>query len=165
MIQEISLNLGKNNELRSISTYFVPFLPSPVPQQPHNQQTCKHLLFSSSAMFNSSMWPQGLQDPRLLCPPLSPGVCLNSCPSSLWCHATISSSVIPFSSCLQSFPKSEAFLGQLFASGGQSTGASASASVLPVNIQDWYHLGLTALISLLSKLPWKHGGYKISSLV
>ena len=76
----------------------------------------------------------------------------NSCPSSRWCHPAISSSVIPFSSCLQSFPASGSFpMSQLFTSGGQSIGASASASVLPMNIHDWFPLGLTDLISLQSK--------------
>ena len=70
----------------------------------------------------------------------------NLCPSSRWCHSTISSSVVPFSSCLQSFPASGSVLSQLFASGGQSIGASASTSVLPMNIQDWFPLGLTGLI-------------------
>ena len=79
-------------------------------------------------------------------------VCSNSCPSSQWCHPTISSSVIPFSSCLQSFPTSGSFLmSWLFASGGQSIGAPTSASVLPMNIQDWFPLGLTGLISLQTK--------------
>ena len=77
----------------------------------------------------------------------SPGVCSNSCPVSQWCHPTISSSVFPLSSCLQSFPASGSFLmSQLFASGGQSIGALASASVLPMSIQDWFPLGLTDLI-------------------
>ena len=79
-------------------------------------------------------------------------VCLNSCLLSGWCHPTISSSVIPFSSCLQSFPASGSFpMSQLFASGGQSIGVSASASILPMNIQDWFPLGLTSWLSLLSK--------------
>ena len=76
----------------------------------------------------------------------------NSCPSSRWCHPTISSSAIPFSSCFQSFPASGSFpMSQFFASGGQSIGASASASVFPMNIQDWFPLGLTGLISFQSK--------------
>ena len=92
-----------------------------------------------------------MQHDRLPCPSPSPGACANSCPLSRWCHPTISSSVVPFS-CLQSFPASGSFqLSQFFASGGQSTGVSASASVLPINIQDWFPLGLTGLISLLSK--------------
>ena len=89
---------------------------------------------------------------RLPCPSLSPGACSNSYPLSRWCHPTISSSVVPFSSCLQSFPASGSFpMNLLFAAGGQSIGASASASVLPKNIQGWFPLGLTSLISLRSK--------------
>ena len=82
----------------------------------------------------------------------APGACSNSCPSSQWCHPTISSSVVPFSSCLQSCPASGSFLmSWLFTSVGQSIGVSASALVLPMNIQDWFPLGLTGLISLQSK--------------
>ena len=107
--------------------------------------------FSHSVM-SDSLWPHGLQQARLPCPSPIPGVCSNSCPLSLWCHPTISSSVIPFSSYLQSFPVSGSFsMNELFASGCQNIGASASASVLPMNIQDWYSLGLTGLISLQSK--------------
>ena len=99
-----------------------------------------------------TLWPHGLQHARLSCPSPTPKVCLNSCPLSRWCHPTISSSVIPFPSCLQSFPASGSFpMSQLFISGGQSTEASASASVPPMNIQDWFPLGLTYLISLQSK--------------
>ena len=100
--------------------------------------------------------PHGLEHPRLPCLSLSPRACSNSCLSSLWCHPTILSSMVPFSSCLQSFPASASFpMSQLFASGGQSLGASASASVLPMNIQDWFPLGLTGLISLESKGLWR----------
>ena len=107
--------------------------------------------FSHSVM-SDSLWPHGLQQARLPCPSPIPGVCSNSCPLSLWCYPTISSSVIPFSSYLQSFPVSGSFsMNELFASGCQNIGASASALVLPMNIQDWYSLGLTGLISLLSK--------------
>ena len=96
------------------------------------------------------LWPHGLQHTRLPCPSPAPGACSNSCPSNQWCHATISSSVISFSSCLQFCPASGSFLiSQFFTPGGQSMGASAS--VLPVNIQDWFPLRLTGLISLLSK--------------
>ena len=99
-----------------------------------------------------SLWPYGLQHARLPCPSPSPRVCSNSCPLSQWYYLTISSSVIPFSSCLQSYPVSGSFLmSWLFASGGQSIGASASALVLPMNIQDWFPFGLTGLISLQSK--------------
>ena len=95
--------------------------------------------------------PHGLQHPRLPCPP-SPGACSNLCPLSRWCRPTISSSVVPFSFCRQSFPASGSFLvSLLFESDGQNIGASISASVPPVNTQDWFPLGLTSLISLQSK--------------
>ena len=96
--------------------------------------------FSLSVM-SDSLLPHGLQHARLPCPSLTPGACSNSCSLSQWCHPTISSSVIPFSSCLPSFPASGYFpMSQVFASGGQSTGDSASASVLPMNIQYWFPL-------------------------
>ena len=96
--------------------------------------------FSSSVVSNS-LQPHGLQHARLPCPSPTPGACSNSCPPSRWCHPTISSSVVPFSFRLQSFPASRSFpVSQFFASGGQSMGASASASVLPMNIQDWFLL-------------------------
>ena len=86
------------------------------------------------------------------CPAPTPRACSNSCPSSQWCHPTISSSVIPFSFCLQSFPASTSFpMNQLFASGGQRIGVSASVPVLPMNIQDWFPLGLIGWISLQSQ--------------
>ena len=98
------------------------------------------------------LWPHGLQHVRLPCPSPTPRACSSSCPSSWWCHSTISSSVVPFSSCLQSFPASGSFpISQFFASGGQSTGVSASASVLPMNIQDWFPLGWTGWTTLQSK--------------
>ena len=101
------------------------------------------------SVVSDSLQPCELQPFRLSCPSLSVGVCSNSCPLSQWCHPTISSSVVPFSSCLQSFPASGSFpMSQLFPSGGQSIGASASASVLPINIQGWFPLGWTGLISL-----------------
>ena len=94
--------------------------------------------------------PHGLQHARLLFPSPTPWACSNSCPLSWWCHPTISSSVIPFSSHLQSFPASGSFpRSQSFTSGGQIIGVSVS--VLPMNIQDWFPLGLTGLISLHSK--------------
>ena len=102
-----------------------------------------------------TLWPHRLQHSRLPCLSPSSGACSNSHPLSQWCHTTISSSVIPFSSCLQFFPASGAFLmSQLFASVGQSIGVSASASVLSKNIQDWFPLGRTGLISLQSKGLW-----------
>ena len=97
--------------------------------------------FSSvHSVVSDSLWPHGLQHARLPCPSPAPRAYSNSCPSSWWCHPTISSSVIPFSR-LQSFPMS-----QFFISGGQSIGVSAAASVLPMNIQDWFRLGLTGWI-------------------
>ena len=96
--------------------------------------------------------PHGLQHARLPCPSWSPGACSKSCPLSPWCHLAISSSVIPFSSGLQSFPASGSFpMSRLFTSGGQSIGVSASASVLPMNIQDWFPLRWTYLNFLWSK--------------
>ena len=93
-----------------------------------------------------SLWPHGLQHAGLPCPSLSPGVCSNSCPLSQWCHPTISSSVIPFFSRHLSFPASGSFLmSWFFTSGSQSIGASASASILPMNNQDWFTLGWTGL--------------------
>ena len=110
-----------------------------------------YLLFSLSVM-SDSLKPHGLQHARLPCPPPSPGVCSNSCPLSQWCHPTILSSVIPFSSWLQSFPASESFqMSRLFASGGQSIGASASVSVLPMNIQGWNPLRSTGHFGLAKK--------------
>ena len=115
---------------------------------------------------SDSLRPQGLQHARIPCLSPSPRACLNSCPWSRWCHPSISSSVTPFSFCLQSFPASGSFpMSQFFASGGQSIGASASVSVLPMNIQDWFSLGWTGWISLQSKglsrvfsntTVWKH---------
>ena len=107
--------------------------------------------FSHSVMCDS-LWPHGLQHARLPCPPSTPRACSNSCPSCWWCHPTILSSVVPFSSCLQSFPASGSFpMNQFFESGGQSIGVWVSASFLPMNIQDWFPLGLTGLISWQSK--------------
>ena len=104
------------------------------------------------SVVSDSLRPHGLQHARLPCPSLTLGVNSNSCPLSWWCHLTILSSVVPFSSCLQSFPTSGPFqMSQFFVSDGQSIGASASASVLPMNIQDWFPLGWTVWISLQSK--------------
>ena len=115
---------------------------------------------------SNSLRPHGLYHTRLPCPSPTPGVYSNSCPSRWWCHPTILSSVVPFSSRLQSFPASRSFpVSRFFTSGGPSIGVSASASVLPVNIQDLFPLVLTGLISLQSKglsrvfyntTVWKH---------
>ena len=117
---------------------------------------------------SDSLQPHGSQHARLLCPSPSPGVCSDSCPSSRWCHPTISSFVVPSSPWLQSFPASGSFpMSQFFASGGQSIGASNSALFLPVNIQDGFPLGLTGLISLkfkgLSSLLQHHNSEVINS--
>jgi len=101
----------------------------------------------------NSLRLQGLQHTRLPCPSPIPGAYSNSCPSRQWCHPTISSSVVPFFSCLQSFPSSRSSpMSLFFISGGQSIGVSASASVLPTNIKDWFPLGWTGWISLQSKV-------------
>ena len=110
-----------------------------------------HAQFSQSVV-SDSLWPHGLHHATPPCPLPTPRAYSNSWPLNQWCHPTISSSVIPFSSCLQSFPASGSFqISQLFTSGGQSIGVSASASVLPTNIQDWFPVGWTGWISLQSK--------------
>ena len=113
----------------------------------------KRPLLLSVVQSSNFLQPHGLQHASIPCPSLSPGTFSNSCPLSQWCHPTISSSFVPFSSCLQSFPVSGSFsVSWLFISGGQSIGASASASVLPMNnIQGWFPLGWTGWISLQSK--------------
>ena len=109
------------------------------------------VVFGHSVTSNSLL-PRGLQHARLPWPSLSPRVCSNFCPLSRWCHPTISSSVVPLSSCFQSFQASGCFqMSQFFASGGQSIEVSASVSVLPMNTQDWSPLGWNGLISLQSK--------------
>ena len=110
--------------------------------------TNRHLLLLSHSVLSNSLWPHGQQHARLSCPSPSPGACSSSCPLTQWCHPTISSSVFPFS-CLLSFPESGSFLmSQLFTSG---IGASISASVLLMNIQGWFPLGMTGWISMQSK--------------
>ena len=107
--------------------------------------------FSQSVTSDSS-WSHRLHHARLPCPSVTPGAYSNSCPSSQWCLPTILTSVVPFSSGRQSFPASGSFpVSQFFTSGGQSIGVSAWTSVFPMNIQDWFPLGLTSLISLQSK--------------
>ena len=117
----------------------------------HAEESLSSVQFSRSVV-SDSLRPHEPQHPRPPCPSPTPGVHPNPCPLSQWCHPTISSPVVPFSSCPQSFPASGSFqISQLFASGGQSTGVSASTSVLPMNIQDWSPLGWTGWISLQSK--------------
>ena len=118
---------------------------------PKEIQVYVSLKFTHSVVSNS-LQPHGLQHARLPSPSPTPRACSNSCPSSQWCHPTISSSVVPFSSCPQSFPASGSFpWNQFFSSGGWIIGVSASASVLPMNAQDWFPLGWTGWISLQSK--------------
>ena len=129
---ENSINLKKGSVVKCVWKYWV--------------------RFSSVAQSCPTLWPHGLQHSRLPCPSPTPRVYSNSCPLSQWCHPTISSSIVPFCFCLQSFPASGSFqMSQLFESGGQSIGVSASTSVLPMNIQDWFPLGWTGWISLQSK--------------
>ena len=105
---------------------------------------------------SDALWPHGLQHARHPYASLSPSVCSDSCTLSQWCYLTVSSSASPFSFCLQSLPAPGSFpVSRLFASSGQSIGASASASFLPVNIQGWFPLGLTGLISFQSKELWR----------
>ena len=119
-----------------------------IPKSKDAQVPYVSVQFSHSVM-SDSLWSHGLQHTRLPCPSPTPKTYSNSCPLSGWCHPTISSSVVPFFSRLQSFPASGSFPGsRLFTSGGQSTGVSASASVLPMNIQDWFALRLIGWISL-----------------
>ena len=124
---------------------------------------------------SKSLRPHELKHAQLPCPSLSPGVCSNSCPSSQWYCLTISSSIIPFSSCPQSYSESRSFpMSSLFTSGSQSIGASASVSVLPMSIQGWFPLGWTGLISLQSKgllrvfklmiIPYFYGGGLVAKL-
>ena len=118
------------------------------------------------SVMSDCLWTHVLQHARFPCLSQARGACWHSCPLSWWCHPTISSSAVPFSSCLRSFPALGSFpMSQLFTSSGQSIGALASASVLPVNIQSWFPLGLTDLMSLQSKglkrvfsntTVWKH---------
>ena len=117
-----------------------------------------NLVQFSRSVVSDSLRSHGLEHSRPPCPLSTPGVYSNSCPSSWWCHPTISSSVVPFSSCLQSFPASRSFpMSQFFTPGGQSFGVSASASVLPMNIQDWFPLGCTGWIqSDPTSLTFRH---------
>ena len=114
--------------------------------------TVNSIQFSSVTVVSDSLWPHGLQQTRFPYSSPTPRAYWNSRPLSWWCHSTILSSVIPFSFCIQSFPASESFqMSQFFTSGDQTIGVSASASVLPMNIQDWFPLRWTGLLSLHSK--------------
>ena len=129
----------------------IPRLSSTKRKLPNPKWLFSSVKFSRSVV-SDSLRPHELQHPRPLCPSSTSGVHSNSCPSNLWCHPAISSSVVPFFSCLQPLPASESFpMSQLFAWGGQSTGVSASTSVLPMNTQNWSPLGWTRWTSLQSK--------------
>ena len=120
-----------------------------VPLYSHSSRPCFSSVQFSRSIISNSLWPHEWQHARPPCPSQALGVYSNSCPSSQWCHPTISSSVVPFSSCPQSLPASGSFpMSQLFPWGGQSTGVSSSASVLPMNTQGWSPLGWTGWISL-----------------
>ena len=126
--------------------------PKPASRKASDKFTCIKQDVFVQLLSQVWLWPHELQQARLPCPSLSPGVCSNSCPWSQWCHPTILSSVAPFSSCPKSFPASGSIpMIWFFKSGGQCIGVSASASVLAMNIQGWFPLGLTGLIFLQSK--------------
>ena len=136
-----------------------------VPQSIKIFLNCKDCLINihQGVQSFSRVWlyaPHALQHARLPCPSPTPGACSNSCPSSWWCHPAIPSSDISFSSCLQSFPASGSFpMSQLFSSGSQSIGVSASTSILPMNIQDWFPLGWTGLNCYQHNNPISHRLY------
>ena len=133
-----------------LSRLVIAFLPKSKHLLILRLQPLSAVIFSS--VVSNSLQPYELQHTRPPCPSPTPRVHPNACPSSQWCHPTISSSIVPFSSCPQSFPASGSFqMSQLFASGGQSIGVSASTSVLPMNTQDWSPSGWTGWISLQSK--------------
>ena len=137
---------GSNPSLFWLLHWQVGSLPLVPPGSPKTLSQFLHSIMSNSLRSHR------LQHTRLPCPSPTPGVYPNSCPSSQWCHPTISSSVVPFSSCHQSFPASGSFaVSQFFASGGWSIGISASSSAISMNIQDWFPLGWTGWISLMSK--------------
>ena len=123
----------------------------------NKNKLCLYIVFFkifqfSRSVVSNSLWPHGLQHARLPCPSPTPGAYSDSCPLIRWCHANMSAFVVPFSSCFQSFPASWCFpMSQFFPSGGQRIGVSASASVFPMNIQDWFPLGWTGWVSLQSK--------------
>ena len=141
---------------RSLWLHNDEYLCGPTLAYPYRYSTADTAIVSSvwfsRSVVSDSLWPHALQHTRLPCPSSTPGVYPNSRPLSQWCHPTISFSVIPFSFCPQSLQASGSFqMSQLFAQGGQSTGVSASTSVLPMNTQDWSPLGWTGWISLQSK--------------
>ena len=149
--EEALLNSVLSHRWQTVCTSFLTAKEMGVSAAPYDTLVGNSVWFSCSVM-SDSLRPHGLQHARPPCPSSTPGVYPNSCPVSQWCRPTISSSVVPFSSCPQSFPASGSFrMSQLFTSDGQSIGVSASTSVLPVNTQDWSPLEWTSWISLQSK--------------
>ena len=138
---------------KSVLLWMYQNIPKNIPNVPKNIPNVVFIQFQfSRSVMSDSLWPHEPKHARPPCPSPTPWVYPNSHPSSRWCHPAISSSVVPFSSCTQSHPASGSFqMSQLFASGGQSIRVSASASVLPMNTQDWSPLGWTGWISLQSK--------------
>ena len=163
LIMQVRVKIIKNfsastvNEREMLSAFLTTcrLVSIPFPSKMNDKDLHANSLFSvqfSCSLMSNCLWPHELQHSRLPCPSPTPGVHPNPHPSSRWCHPTVSSSVIPFSPCPQSFPASGSFpMSQLVASGGQSIGVSASTSVLPVNTQDLSPLGWTSWISLQSK--------------
>ena len=137
-----SFNISPSNEYLGLVSFRMDWLDLPCSPR----AILQYKIVVSHSVVSNSLRPHGLQHARLPCPSPSPGACSNSCPLSWWCHPTILSSVVPFSSCLLSFPASFP-VSWLFASGGQSIEASASASVLTMNIQGWFPLGLTGCLN------------------
>ena len=157
----VEIELGHDSQILSRILFLsytgvYPVVPS-ISMSPLKVSYRYFLLLNSSVQFShsvmsDSLWPHESQHARPPCPSPTPRVYPNSCPSSRWCHPAISSSVVPFSSCPHPLPGSRSFpMSQLFAWGGWSIGVSASASVLPMNTQDWFPLGWTGWISLQSK--------------
>ena len=158
-------SLSENEEVFCLGTWLLHIKSKSVTGEGEDNRYCVENSFSAIIIFSKeflhqfsrsvvsdSLQPHGMQHARLPCPSSTPGAYTNSCPSSQWCHPTISFSVIPFSSHLQSFPASGSFpMSPFFASGGPNIGVSASASVLPMNIQDRFPLAWTGWISLQSK--------------
>ena len=155
MLGYLTYHIPKGGEKDSISNYFnISAYLKKVNEGITRWYRWRHSVQFNCSVMSDSVWPYELQHNKPPCPSPTPRVYSNSCPSNWWCHPTISSSVVPFSSQLQSLPASgSSQKSQFFPSSGQSTGVSASASVLPMNIQHWLPLGWTGWISLLSKKP------------
>ena len=142
ILEWVGIPFSRGSPLPSNRTQVPAMKADSLPSEP----TGKPIYLLSLAQLFATPWAQ---QARFLCPSLSPGVFSNSCASSWWCYPTISLFVTPFSSCPQSFPESESFLmSQLFSSGGQSVGASASASILPMSIEGWFPLGLMCIFNV-----------------